>query len=1012
MIPTRSCNKHCKSSPSGGAAVKDLTPRPVRAARLRPTDPPRSPRCGSSAAAPYNRRVTTPTTPGDDNTLYIIDGHAQIFRAYFAIRGGMNSPVTGEPSHATFGVTGMLLKLLAQFRPRYVVMAIDVPGKTFRDELYDQYKATRPPMPDDLRQQEARIFEVTRLFGVPIFGVPGAEADDVIATIVQRVLSDPACDGIHIRVVSKDKDLEQLLGPRVTMFDIHTDTTTDATTLQADKGIAPEQVVDVLALIGDKVDNIPGVEGVGPKTAAQLIAQYGSIDGIYAHLDEIKGKRRENLEKARPFMAVSRQLVALKRDVAVDFDLAKAKVGGIDATALRRVFKELGFNRHLADLDRLLGESAPAAAADKPKAKSADTFPTGGLFDMGPAEPTRDRPASDLATADGCDYTPVTTREQLQQLVADLRAAKIVSVDTETIGLGHRATLCGLSFAWKTGHGVYVPVRSPDPASHLDEATVLDALRPVLEDPAVPKTGHNLKYDILVLRAAGVEVRGVAFDSMIGSFLLGTPGHGLDHLALSLLKRETIPITALIGPNVRGTKQKTMDQVPLDLIARYAAEDADVALQLHDLIAPQLRVMGMAELADRIEMPLVEVLADMEWQGIRVDPDILMEQQKVLVKRIDELRDAIYVAVGAPFNIDSPKQLAEVLFGKLGLPVIKRTKTGPSTDSEVLEKLADLDVTDTLKPIDPAALTVPALIVEYRQFTKLVSTYLEALRQAIDAGTKRVHATFHQTGAATGRLSSSGPNLQNIPIRTEVGRDVRRAFVAAPGSMLISADYSQIELRMLAHLSGDPALIDAFARDLDIHTAVAAEVFHVAPDQVTKAQRGHAKVINFGIIYGVTAYGLARRIEGLNVEGAKKLIADYRARFAGIDAFLARCVQQATDVGYVTTMLGRRRKIAQIESNNPQTRALGERLAINTVVQGSAADLIKLAMVNLHRRIRDERLPMKLLLQIHDELVCEAPAGDAQRCAAVVQHEMEHAQSLKVPLKTEVGVGLDWFSSK
>jgi DNA polymerase-1 len=975
---------------------------------------------GACGGGPYNRRVTTnhPQT-GEDNTLYVIDGHAQIFRAFFAIRGGMNSPVTGEPTNATFGFTGMLLKLLTQFRPRYVVMAIDMQGKTFRDELYDQYKATRPPMPDDLRAQEQRIFEITRLLGIPVFGVTGAEADDVIATIVDRVLADPACDDVRVRVVSKDKDLEQLLGPRVTLFDIHTDTTLDAATLQAQKGIAPEQVVDVLALIGDKVDNIPGVEGVGPKTAAQLIAEYGSIDGIYAHLDQIKGKRRENLEKARPFMDVSRRLVALKRDVPVDFDMAKARIGGVDAASLRRVFKEMGFNRHLADLDRLLGSSEPSAAPDasaatptKAAKKPADALPVGGLFDMGAVDDAAGERRPDLATAEGCDYRAVVDAGQLQQLVTDLRGAEIVSLDTETIGLGHRALLAGLSFAWKSGHGVYVPLRSTEPASHLDEATVLAALKPVLEDPAVAKTGHNLKYDILVLRAAGVEVRGVVFDSMIGSFLLGNHGHGLDHLAMAVLQREMIPITSLIGPAGRGLKQKTIDQAPLDQVTRYAAEDADVALQLYHLFAPQLRAMGMTELAQRIEMPLVETLADMEWHGVRVDPDILAQQQKVLVKRIDELRDAIYGAVGRPFNIDSPKQLADVLFRELGLPVVKKTKTGPSTDSEVLEKLADLDAGDSLKPIDPKALTVPRLVVEYRQFTKLVNTYLEALREAIDKHTGRVHATFHQTGAATGRLSSSGPNLQNIPIRTEVGRDIRRAFIAEPGHRLISADYSQIELRMLAHLSDDASLIDAFARELDVHTAVAAEVFHVPPEQVTREQRGHAKVINFGIIYGVTAYGLARRIDGLDIEGAKKLIADYRARFAGIDAFLGQCVRQATEVGYVTTMLGRRRRIEKISSRNPQDRALSERLAINTVVQGSAADLIKLAMVNLHRRIREERLPMKLLLQIHDELVCEAPADDADRCAAIVQHEMEHAQSLKVPLKTEVGVGADWYASK
>lgn len=942
----------------------------------------------------------------DQDTLYIIDGHAQIFRAFFAIRGGMNSPVTGEPTHATFGFTGMLLKLFNQFQPRYVVMAIDTPGKTFRDELYDQYKATRPPPPDDLLAQEPRIFEITRLFGVPIFGVPGAEADDIIATIVDRVLSDESAKDLRIRVVSRDKDLEQLLGPRVTLFDIHTDTTIDMESLRADKGIAPHQVVDVLALIGDKVDNIPGVEGIGPKTAAQLIEQYGSIEGIFDHLDQIKGKRRENLEKARDRLRLSRRLVELKRDVPLAWDLSRARVGGVDAEALRRIFKELGFNRHAIELDRLLSDRGSTRSAVDDGGFATSLFDTGA-----DTAPDVARPAA-LATAEGCDYRAITTRRHLDELVEELRAAPLISVDTETIGLGKRARLCGLSFATGQDRGVYIPVCSPTPESHLEEATVLAALRPILEDPRRPKIGHNIKYDALVLRQAGVELRGIVFDTMVGSFLLGTPSQGLDALAMSLLQREMIPITALIGKEGRGLKQKTMDQVPVEQIALYAAEDADIALRLYHFMAPKLAVMGMAELTEQVEMPLVEVLADMEWAGIRVEPDVLEEQKRKLAGRIVELRDQIHELVGEPFNIDSPKQLADVLFRKLGLPTMKRTKNGPSTDIEVLEKLAELDPSDYVRTLDPKALRVPQLIVEYRQLTKLTGTYLVALQEAIDPQTRRVHATFHQTGAATGRLSSSGPNLQNIPIRTDIGRNIRKAFVAEPDHVLLSADYSQIELRMLAHLSEDAALIDAFTKDVDIHTAVAAEVFHTTPDAVTREQRGYAKVVNFGIIYGVTPYGLARRIEGLDVDAAKKLIADYKARFKGIDRFLGRCVQQATELGYVTTMLGRRRAIAQINSRNGQTRALGERLAINTVVQGSAADLIKKAMVNLHRRIRDEKLPMKLLLQIHDELVLECPAADAERCAAVVQHEMEHAMSLKVPLKTELGIGTDWFSAK
>jgi len=496
---------------------------------------------------------------------------------------------------------------------------------------------------------------------------------------------------------------------------------------------------------------------------------------------------------------------------------------------------------------------------------------------------------------------------------------------------------------------------------------------------------------------------------MVGAFLAGAPGTGLDALAMSQLRHRMMPITDLIGP--RPTRksdppQKTMDQVDVQLITDYAAEDADFTLRLTNLFRGQLNAMGMKELVERVEMPLVEVLAQMEWNGITVDPAVLDEQREALQGRIRELVDAIHEAAGEPLNPDSPKQLREVLFGKLKLPILKRTKTGASTDVEVLERLVEMD------DIEPDKLRLPQLVLEYRTLAKLVGTYLVNLKDAIQPDTGRIHASFHQTGAATGRLSSSDPNLQNIPIRTDIGRQIRRAFVAPPGGVLISADYSQIELRMLAHLADDEALLQAFAQQQDIHTAVATQVFGVPPDQITIEQRTHAKTINFGIIYGVTPYGLARRIDNLDVESAKKLIADYKARFSGIDRFLTACINQAVQHGYVATILGRRRAVPEIHSTNGQTRSLGERLAINSVVQGSAADLIKLAMVNLHRRIEREKLPMKMLLQIHDELVFEAPTDEADRCAAIVKHEMEHAQTLKAPLVVEIGIGRNWFEAK
>ena len=945
----------------------------------------------------------------ESDVLYLIDGHAQIYRSYYAIRGGMSSPVTGEPTQAVFAFAGMLFKLFDQCRPAYVVMAVDRPGKTFRDEMYSDYKGTREPPPEDFHGQEQRIFEMTKLFGIPIVGVDGAEADDVIATWTKRVLADTNVSDLKVRIVSRDKDLEQLLNERVSLFDIHKDQTISVETLEREKGIRPDQVIDVLALMGDKVDNIIGVEGVGPKTAAKLIEEHGSTDGVLKNLDKIKGKRRQNIEAAAERLPLNLRLVTLKDDLPLDVDLEAARVGPIDAAGLSQLFETLGFRRFVRDLDQLVGatgqppDDAGVTAAGTNKAASDQIAES--LF------PSTDEPApaeepvpEGFTTAEVFDYDAVTTPQQLDDLIKQLRAAPIVSVDTETIGLGRRAALCGFSFAFRAGNGVYVPTRSPDTAAHLDEPTVIAALRPVLEDPATKKCGHNLKYDAHVLRHAGIHLRGIAFDSMIASQLLGQPAHNLDQLARTQLKHAMVPIKDLIGP--RGDEQATMDQIPLDQITPYAAEDADMALRLHAIFGPRLDAEGMAALA-AVEMPLVEVLADMESNGIRVDPDELLQQREALTVRIDELRDQIHEAAGEPFNLDSPKQLAEVLFKKLGLPVGKRKKTGPSTDVEVLERLA------AREDLPAEKLIVPRLIVEYRQFAKLVNTYLGNLRNSILKEDGRIHASFVQLGAATGRLSSGGPNLQNIPVRTQIGRQIRKAFIAEPGHRLICADYSQIELRILAHLSRDPALMDAFERDMDIHTAVAAQVFGVPEQNVTGEQRARAKVINFGIIYGITAYGLSRRIEAMDEQAAQALIDDYRKRFSGIDAFMHQCVEQALDTGYVKTILGRRRRIDQINSRSPMTRGLGERLAINTVVQGSATgDLIKTAMVNLYDRIHREKLPMKMLVQIHDELIFEAPEAAVEEQARIVKEEMEGAMTLSVPLKVDVGIGGDWFSAK
>ena len=953
--------------------------------------------------------------PNQGDTLYLIDGHAQMFRAYFAIRGGMTSPVTGEPTNALFAFTGMLIKLFKECKPTHAAMVVDPKGKTFRDDFYPEYKANRDEAPEDFVKQIPRMFEIAGLFGLPILEAPGFEADDVMATLAERIAQgklDDEAPGLQLKLVAKDKDLEQVLGQRVVMYDVQTDETLDAQSLPDKRGITPEQVIDYQTLIGDSTDNIPGVKGIGPKTAVKLLEQFGTVENLVTNLDQLKGKQKENLEHARDtgVIELTRRLVTLKRDTPIDFKLADTQTHGIekiDGPALLELFRTLGFNRHVKDLQNLLTPGSKNNAGKQKKSEpKTDPPPIGGLFGSIPHDTKTTIDDTSSITATDGDYTAITTKKQLDDLVNTLNKQKLIAVDTETVGLGHDAALCGVCLAWETGSGVYVPVRSPDPDNHLDTPTVLESLRPILESDAIKKTGHNLKYDYLVLKHAGLHIQGIAFDTMIAGHLMGAPGIGMDDMALSLLNYHTIPISQLIGERGRGKTQKTMDQVPLELATPYSAEDADISLRLYNKLRPAIDDAEMTKLMDGVETPLIEVLAEMEDAGIKVDPDILDQQRENLTRRLDELRGDIHEAAGGAFNVDSPKQLAEVLFTNLGLPVIKRKKTGPSTDVEVLEKLAERE------DLDPEAQRVPKLMLEYRQLAKLVGTYLVALKDAISQADGRVHARFHQTGAATGRLSSSDPNLQNIPIRTDLGRQIRKAFIAEPGHVLVSADYSQIELRMLAHLSGDPKLTEAFLNDRDIHAAVASQVFGVPLDQVTPDQRAHAKVINFGIVYGITAFGLARRVEGLDNNAARDLITGYRQRFAGIDTFLDACIEQAKTHGYVATILGRRREITQLHSSNGQTRQLGERLAINSVVQGSAADLIKLAMVNLHRRIINEQLPMKMLLQIHDELVFETPADHADQAADIIRDGMEHAMQLSVPLKVDVGIGPDWFNAK
>ncbi len=934
-------------------------------------------------------------------TLYLIDGHAQFFRAYHAIRSGMTSPVTKEPTNLTFGFVGILLKLLRDYRPDYLAVVIDVSGdkESFRSELYPEYKANRTEPPDDFHPQVERCLEILGQMRVPVLGQERVEADDVIASLVRRLGKEH--QELDIRIVSRDKDLAQLVDEHVELLDIYKEETVTPERLFGVEGVKAQHVADIQALMGDPIDNVPGVAGIGPKTAAQLVLRYGSVEGVLQHIDEIKGKRREELEAARDQLALSLALVTLKDDLDVELDLEAARCdpAAFAVEPLRSLFRELGFNRHDRELMTLVGdEGKPNRAAD----------PTGeALFEM-------ELPSAGETEAERGEYRSITTTAELQDLVEQIRAKGAIALDTETDSLSPlRAHLCGISVSLAPRTAVYIPTRSPDPAQHLDTDTVLECLRPVLEDDTIKKIGHNLKFDFNVLRRHGVRLRGLVFDTMVASYLIdpSRSSHRLDVLALAFLRYTCIPLTSLIGT---GKKQKTFDQVPLDDAVPYAAEDADVALRLRDVLAPQIEKLGLAELFEDVEMPLVEVLAELEFNGIRIDPDELDRQRERLGDRIGKLRRRIGEAAPHPFNPDSPKQLAAALYNRpdhdppgLGLRATKRGKTGPSTDQEVLERLA----------ADPSIESpVPALIVEHRRLTKLVNTYLVALKDQINPETGRVHASFNQTVAATGRLSSSDPNLQNIPIRTEVGREIRRAFVADPGPpphVLIAADYSQIELRLLAHLSEDDGLIEAFREGVDIHTVAAADVFGVASQDVTPSQRDAAKMVNFGIVYGITAYGLARRLgPDVSVEQADRFITEYKAKYPKIEAFLHRCIAMAHEEGYVETILKRRRPIPQIESRNPSRRALGERMAINSVVQGSAADLIKVAMIDLYRELPKRFPAARMLLQIHDELVFESLRDEAEAVRSFVAERMENAMPLCVPLIVESAWSTRWIDVK
>jgi DNA polymerase-1 len=899
----------------------------------------------------------------EGKTVWVVDSHSLIHQVFHALPE-MTSP-SGAPVGAVFGFTRDILHLWEDMRPDYLFCAFDLPGKTFRHAMYEPYKAHRPEMDIDLVPQIASIRRVLAAMGIPAVGCEGFEADDVLATIAGLVDRR----GGRCFLVTADKDCRQLIRDRVVIHNIRKNAMIDRDALRADWGVAPEQVVDFQALVGDSTDNVPGVPLIGPKLAQQLLQKYGTLDSVLDHADEVSGeKRKQNLREGRAVAMLSRDLVRLAADVPCAIPWSRARPGQADWRRLAALFREFGF--------RSLAVKADQQADQQPNANPVDPPP---------------RPEGVCHVVD--------TPEALARLVEQLDGQHAIAIDLETTAVSPRwAEAVGLVLAWRADEAWYVPVAGPQGDRFLDRHLALDALRPVLENPAVEKIGQNLKYDWIVLRAAGVRLAGVAFDTMVASYLLeaGQRSHRLDDVAKRYLGYGKHDITELIGS---GKNQRRMDDVAVRRVADYAGLDVLIPLRLRPILDAQLRRADVHRLFVEVEMPLVEVLAELEYCGITVDRQRLAELSASFRAKLIALEEQIHAMAGHPFNIASPKQLQKVLFEEQRLPVLSRTKTGPSTDAEVLEELARIH-------------PLPEKIVEHRQYAKLLGTYVDALPEMIHPQTGRVHASFHQAVAATGRLSSSDPNLQNIPVRTESGREIRSAFVPGPGDWtLLAADYSQIELRVLAHFSSDPQLCEAFARDEDIHARVAARIAGVPLDQVTEDMRRRAKVVNFGILYGQGAFGLSKQL-GVSQDEAARFIDAYFEGYPGVAAFVREVLRECARTGHVTTILGRRRAIQGVRADAERHRNMAERMAVNTVVQGSAADLIKLAMLDIHRELRDGTLLARMLLQIHDELVFEVAPADRDRLAALVRDRMAGAHPLKVPLKVDLKTGPNWADLK
>lgn len=926
--------------------------------------------------------------------LILVDGSSYLFRAYHSMSQTGFSNSAGQPTGAIYGVINMMKSLCKQYDSQRIAVIFDAKGKTFRNDIYPEYKANRPPMPDDLRSQIAPVHNIIRALGFPLYAIEGVEADDVIGTI-----SDIATkQGQEVIISTGDKDMAQLVNKHVSLINTMTNQFLDIDGVKEKFGIPPEMIIDFLGLMGDKVDNIPGVAGVGQKTALGLLQGIGNLDAIYQNLDKIvdlpiRGakklgdKMRDNEAEAR----LSYKLATIVLDVELPFTIDDLVMQEPDKGLLEVYYEEFEFRSWLKNLKSGLPVLPSAIKSNNQNSHGGIVDLSGGTTDIPAEEPA-------ISSIDTSRYETILTKEQLDKWIKELSQSKLFALDTETTGLNIiAADLVGISFATEPGKSAYLPFihNYPGAPEQIDQNWALEQLRPILENSTIGKVGQNIKYDQSIFKGVGIDLQGVQFDTMLESYVSNSVGnrHDMNTLAKKYLDHDCISFEAIAG---KGKKQLTFDQIDLELAATYAAEDADVTLQLHQELWPVLEKQeGPQAIFKEIEIPLIGVLSSIEHRGVLIDSKFLQKKSHDFGLRILELEKKAHKLAGQPFNLGSPKQLQEILFEKMGLPVLKKTpKKQPSTAEEVLVQLA-LDY------------PLPKVIMEYRGLSKLKSTYTDKLPLAVQQRSGRVHTSYHQAVAATGRLSSSDPNLQNIPIKTIEGRSIREAFIAPKGYKILAADYSQIELRIMAHLSQDLGLVKAFSEDLDVHSATAAEVFGCTLDSVTSEQRRHAKAVNFGLIYGMSRFGLAKQLNITNEEAAR-YIDTYFARYPDVGTYMESTKEKAKELGYVETLFGRRLYLPEINASNGMRRQAAERTAINAPMQGSAADIIKIAMIEIHNWIKNEEPDCYMVMQVHDELVFEVKEEKLKECKSKINQLMSEAVELSIPLVVDIGVGDNW----